>query len=83
MDEGENSIVVIVLSFGPLTEVVGRRQTITLDTNSTSLDLIKTLNLESWLKKGLKIAVNGKIKQLETILSDSDEIALLPPVSGG
>ena len=83
MDEGENSIVVIVLSFGPLTEVVGRRQTITLDTNSTSLDLIKTLNLESWLENGLKIAVNGNIKQLETILSDSDEIALLPPVSGG
>ena len=83
MAEIETDVAVTVLSFGPLAEVIGRKQQINLNVNSTSHDLIMQLGIESWLENGLTIAINGKITNSEIQLLHGDEVALLPPVSGG
>ena len=83
MAEIETDVAVTVLSFGPLAEVIGRKQQINLNVNSKSHDLIMQLGIESWLEKGLTIAINGKITNPEIQLLHGDEVALLPPVSGG
>ena len=44
--------------------------------------MIEELGLESWLSLGLMVNVNGKKVADDEPVSDGDEIALLPPVSG-
>jgi molybdopterin converting factor small subunit len=83
MAEQDNSVTVCVVAFGPLSEEIQRRQEIQLAKNSTIRDLINTMNLEKWLENGLTVAINGDICDIEKVLSNNDEIALLPPVSGG
>lgn len=45
------------------------------------------LNDDSGLREGYNILVNGKavdyVKGLDTVLSDGDEVVLLPPIGGG
>ena len=41
------------------------------------------MNLQKWLENGLTVAINGDRCDIEKVLSNNDEIALLPPVSGG
>ncbi len=50
---------------------------------STCKQVIVDLGLEEWLNNGLKIAINGEMCDLDSQLSAGDELALLPPVSGG
>ena len=45
--------------------------------------IIADLGIEEWLSNGLKIAINGEMCDLDSLLSPGDELALLPPVSGG
>ena len=45
--------------------------------------LLEELELEDWLQLGLAIAVNGQKVGEDHALNESDEVALLPPVSGG
>jgi molybdopterin converting factor small subunit len=41
------------------------------------------MGLTGWLENGLTVAINGDRCDIQNILSNGDEIALLPPVSGG
>tara|TARA_B100001996_G_C18265601_1_gene441018 strand:+ start:215 stop:520 length:306 start_codon:yes stop_codon:yes gene_type:complete len=83
MAEQDNSITVSVVAFGPLSEEIQRKQEIHLANHSTIKDLIDSMNLQKWLENGLTVAINGDICDIEKVLSNDDEIALLPPVSGG
>ena len=83
MAEQDNSITVTVVAFGPLSEEIQRKQEIQLANPSTIKDLIDSMNLQKWLENGLTVAINGDRCDIEKVLSNNDEIALLPPVSGG
>ena len=83
MAEQDDSITVSVVAFGPLSEEIQRQQEIRLTANSTIHDLIHLMGLTSWLENGLTVAINGDRCDIQNILSNGDEIALLPPVSGG
>jgi len=45
--------------------------------------IIIELGIENWLQNGLKVAINGEMADFEATVSPGDELALLPPVSGG
>ena len=83
MGEDNTELTIAVLCFGPLAEILERNHSITLETPATCRTAIVQLGIEEWLTKGLKVAVNGNMTELETVLHDGDELALLPPVSGG
>lgn len=83
MGEENTELTITVLCFGPLAEILGRNQSITLETSATCRGAIVQLGIEEWLAKGLKVAVNGDMSALDAVLTDGDELALLPPVSGG
>ena len=74
---------ITVLSFGPLAESLGRTRNITVDREMTCHQIIIELGIEDWLKNGLKVAINGEMADFEATVSPGDELALLPPVSGG
>ena len=83
MAEQDNNITVSVVAFGPLSEVIGRNREIQIGKDSTIADLINIMNLQKWFENGLTIAINGDQCQVDSVLTQGDEIALLPPVSGG
>lgn len=76
-----------VLLFGVLTERLrGKERVVELAEQATVADVIawaRNLEMEDGLLRSLAVAVNREYAQLETRLSEGDEIALLPPVSGG
>lgn len=74
---------ITVLSFGPLAESLGRTRSISVDGEMTCRQIILKLGIENWLENGLKVAINGEIADFEAAISPGDELALLPPVSGG
>ena len=85
-------ITLKVKSFAILREIIGREQmTLQLprkkDKGTTVADLrIRILELYpeiSAQKIPVGIAVNAKIVHEKSIINDFDEIALLPPISGG
>jgi len=83
MGAENTELTIAVLCFGLLAEILERNQSIILETPATCQTAIVQLGIEEWLTKGLKVAVNGNMTELETVLHDGDELALLPPVSGG
>jgi molybdopterin converting factor small subunit len=83
MGEDNTELTIAVLCFGPLAEILERNHSITLETPATCQTAIVQLGIEEWLDKGLTVAVNGAMSALDTVLHDGDELALLPPVSGG
>ena len=83
MAEQNASVSVSVVAFGPLKDEIAQNQIVILDNNSTIEHLIRILNIEKWLDQGLTVALNGNRCELSSILEDGDEVALLPPVSGG
>ncbi|MBK70567.1 MAG: hypothetical protein CMB53_04145 [Euryarchaeota archaeon] len=89
MDEhyhgGGSAIKVSMLFFGPLAERFGQREvTVSLDSGTTTSQLIERFELRGMLDLGLRVAVDGKMDaDLDKPLSDSTEVAFLPPVSGG
>ena len=80
-----SAIKVRLLLFGPLAETVGAREIgVALDEGTTALQLIERFQLSAMLDSGLRVAIDGTvISNLDTLLQDAAEIALLPPVSGG
>jgi molybdopterin converting factor small subunit len=77
-------MLVKVLAFGPIAEALGGREhQIELPVTSSARFLIEEIGMEMWLGKGLAISLNGRKVDEDAPLSDGDEIALLPPVSGG
>ncbi len=76
---------VSLLYFGVLKELAGQPgTTLELPDNATVasvLHAVPGLNATVW--KSLAVAVNREYAALGTVLRDGDEVALLPPVSGG
>ena len=73
-----------VLVFGPLAETLGGREhLVDVLPNSSVRFVIEELGLEDWLNKGLMLNINGNRVGEDEPVNDGDEIALLPPVSGG
>jgi molybdopterin converting factor subunit 1 len=75
-----------IKAFGITKEIVGARE-IVVETNiQTVAELREELKVKypALLKlKSLFIAVNSKYSDEELALHETDEIALIPPVSGG
>jgi molybdopterin converting factor subunit 1 len=79
-------MTVHILYFGVLSQVMNNNsQSIQLPENSTIQELLDILITENSLVKNYKfqIAVNKQIVTSEVIIKEGDEIALLPPFSGG
>lgn len=75
---------VTVLAFGPLAEELEwKRKTCSLKMHSTVREMVDSLGIREWFDKGLLCAINGTQCTFETELQPNDELALLPPVSGG
>ncbi|MBR96737.1 MAG: hypothetical protein CMA81_08015 [Euryarchaeota archaeon] len=83
MAEQNARVSVSVVAFGPLKDEIAQNQIVILDNNSTIEHLIRILKIEKWLDQGLTVALNGNRCELSSMLEDGDEVALLPPVSGG
>ena len=73
-----------VIAFGPLAEQLGGKEhDIEIPPSSSVRFLIEEIGIEMWLSRGLSISVNGnKVGEDEPLVA-GDEVALLPPVSGG
>ncbi len=72
--------------YGQTAELVGSaKKTIEFDNEISIGELVRSLKIEQpELKKvELKIAVNNKFESYDTILKNGDEVAVLPPFSGG
>jgi molybdopterin converting factor small subunit len=73
-----------LLAFGPLAEILGwKRHQLTVQSPSKIEDVLKVLSIREWSERGLVVAINGLQSDLSTELTDGDELAFLPPVSGG
>jgi len=73
-----------ILSFGPLVETFGERQTEhNVKEGTTIREFILSVDMEKWIGFGLSVAKNGERCSLDDIIGEDDEIALLPPMSGG
>ena len=73
-----------VLAFGPIAEEMGGREhQVDILPNSSVRFVLEELGLEMWLSQGLMVSINGNKVSEDEPVSDGDEIALLPPVSGG
>jgi molybdopterin converting factor subunit 1 len=64
-----------------------REQLLVLDDHATTEDLLQTLiakhkGLKEW-KNVLRVAVNQEYSTPDSILHDGDDVAIIPPVSGG
>ena len=78
------SEVLRIIAFGPLAEELSARnlQIAYVEGNSIQ-DYVQQLSVAKWLNMGLTVALNGEVCKLQSIPMPGDEIALLPPVSGG
>ena len=79
-----------VLFFGVLTEAFGRREMpLELAEGATVAELVSVLREDSSNQTGeelwsrIAVSVNREYARREDVLRDGDEVALLPPVSGG
>jgi len=75
--------------YGRFADFMGREQSIILDSEKRLDALLEELgrNNEQFADavraRAVKIAVNDSIASLSTIVTNADEIAVLPPFSGG
>jgi len=74
---------ITVLCFGPLAEILGKMTNLAIQGSPTCREIITKLSLSEWLENGLKIAINGTMCDFDAFVTAGDELALLPPVSGG
>lgn len=78
------AIEITLLAFGPLAESLGwKRHSIALQPFSKIEDVLQILALQEWSERGLVFAINGLQCEKYIELNHGDELALLPPVSGG
>ena len=75
---------ITLLAFGPLAETLNwKRHELSLP-YSTKIDtVLQILAIDDWKNRGLFVAINGLQCEFDTELVDVDELAFLPPVSGG
>ena len=79
---------VTVLYFAMLKDLLGvERQSVELSEGTTVERLVfvsrEQASKQSDIWQSLAVAVNGEYALRTTVLRDGDEVALLPPVSGG
>ena len=81
----QRAIKVKLLFFGPLAENLNQRTIdLSLSYGTTINQIIERFELSSMVSRGLVVALDGEIGvDLNSKVSDSSEIAFLPPVSGG
>ena len=73
-----------VLAFGPIAEEMGGKEhLVDILPNSSVRFVLEELGIDMWLSQGLMVSINGNKVSEDEPVSDGDEIALLPPVSGG
>lgn len=88
MAEKESTICVTVRLFAALKELAGKDPLQLRFVAGTSCDAalhyLGSRYAEAWplLRRSL-VALNGRYADRDDILSDNDEMAILPPVSGG
>ena len=83
-----DSVKIALLAFASAGDILGTGETTLELPPRTTLAQLKTLLEERHPQLGalwtrLAIAVNGDLVSEDTALADGDEVALLPPVSGG
>jgi molybdopterin synthase catalytic subunit len=83
-----DSVKIALLAFASAGDILGAGETTLELAPRTTLAQLKTLLEERHpplrgLWSRLAIAVNGDLRSDDTALADGDEVALLPPVSGG
>lgn len=72
-----------LILFAGLRQAAGfKRETVSLPEAATVGDLLES-RLPDFLARTFYVAVNEEFAQRDTVLHDGDEVALLPPVSGG
>ena len=72
-----------LILFAGLRQAAGfKRETVSLPEAATVGDLLES-RLPDFLDRTFYVAVNEEFAQRDTVLHDGDEVALLPPVSGG
>ena len=64
-------------------EMGGREHLVEILPNSSVRFVLEELGVEMWLSRGLVVSTNGNKVAEDEPVTDGDEIALLPPVSGG
>lgn len=73
-----------LLAFGQLSEHIGQRSTTQRVSSGTTIrEFVTSSGLEQWIDFGLSVAKNGQRCSLDEHIQEGDEIALLPPMSGG
>lgn len=79
-----------VTFYGPLSDIMGRKRAIEIEAGGVSLrGLIERLEADepefraAVARMRVKYARNDGIASLDDIVSDGDDIAVLPPFSGG
>jgi molybdopterin converting factor subunit 1 len=76
-----------VLLFGITRDLTGQSAvSVPLPEGASVSDLLANLHQQYPAMAGIKsllVAVNGEYAEVEQVLSSKDEIALIPPVSGG
>jgi molybdopterin converting factor subunit 1 len=83
------SVRIQILYFGVLKDIFARdRETLDLTEGESVEDVIRLLqtrasNPQNAMWSSLAVAVNREYAPTSTLLRDADELALLPPVSGG
>ena len=83
MNDGE-PLSITVLTFGPLAEkLVWKRKNYSVRQHASVSEVVESIGLTSIQQKGLLFAVNGLQCTSDVKLQPGDELALLPPVSGG
>jgi len=78
---------ITLLAFGIVKEILqNRTMELELPEHTTTAELKATLHSQYPAMQQLavyRIAVNGEYSAENTILQDGDEVAIIPPVSGG
>ena len=73
-----------VLAFGPIAEAIGSRTSNLAWHQGMSIeDVVHALDMGPWIGQGLAVALKGERCPLDSHRQQGDEVALLPPVSGG
>lgn len=79
-----NSIQIKLVAFGKLQEIIGSSSIlITCEPNLESCKEYLIIKHPALAHETIKYAVNFQLVSSNAALSDGDEIALLPPFSGG
>jgi molybdopterin converting factor subunit 1 len=81
-------IRITILYFASVKDITGvKKETMNLTPDTSIKKLLEKISLNYPAIKSIsnvvKISINYKMMDMNTILKDGDEVALLPPVSGG